>query len=129
MDQASRPNRRLRLQRRLRGWSQEDVAAGLYRVASAAGEADLGVDATMISRWERGTRHPRPRYVRLLCQLFDLPADNLGLLGAPDPPSPAPGRAAAVPAVRPARRAARPGEGPGAVARAAPARGPDGGRR
>jgi len=56
------------------------VAAGLYRVASGLGESDLGVDATMISRWERGTRHPRPRYVRLLCQLFDLPAEQLGLV-------------------------------------------------
>src|SRR5215471_18757061 len=80
MDQASRPNRRLRLQRRLRGWSQEDVAAGLYRVASGLGESDLGVDATMVSRWARGTRHTRPRYVRLLCQLFELPAEQLGLV-------------------------------------------------
>src|SRR5215471_7931392 len=80
MDQAQLPNRRLRLQRRLRGWSQEDVAAGLCRVASGRGEADLGVDATMVSRWERGTRHPRPRYVRLLCELFDLPVDPLGLV-------------------------------------------------
>src|SRR5258708_36763681 len=38
----------------------------------------------MISRWERGTRHPRPRYVRLLCELFDLPADQLGLVGETD---------------------------------------------
>lgn len=80
MDRAPRPNRRLRLQRRLRGWSQEDVAAGLYRVASSLGETDIGVDATMISRWERGTRHPRPRYVRLLSLLFDLPAEQLGLV-------------------------------------------------
>ncbi len=80
MEQAPLPNRRLRLQRRLRGWSQEDVAAGLCRVASSRGEPDLGVDATMVSRWERGTRHPRPRYVRLLCELFDLPAEQLGLV-------------------------------------------------
>jgi transcriptional regulator with XRE-family HTH domain len=83
-EQPLRPNRRLRLQRRLRGWSQEDVAAGLYRVASATGETDLGVDATMVSRWERGTRRPRPRYVRLLCQLFDLPAEQLGLVQGAD---------------------------------------------
>ena len=80
MDQGPLPNRRLRLQRRLRGWSQDDVAAGLCRIASGRGEPDLGVDATMISRWERGTRHPRPRYVRLLCQLFDLPVEQLGLV-------------------------------------------------
>jgi transcriptional regulator with XRE-family HTH domain len=75
-----RLNSRLRLQRRRRGWSQEEVAAGLHRVAAALGEPEPGVDATMISRWERGTRHPRPRYVRLLCRLFDLPAEELGLV-------------------------------------------------
>lgn len=80
MDQAPLPNRRLRLQRRLRGWSQDDVASGLCRVASTRGEPDIGVDATMVSRWERGTRHPRPRYVRLLCELFDLPVEQLGLV-------------------------------------------------
>jgi hypothetical protein len=34
----------------------------------------------MISRWERGTRKPRPRYVRLLCRLFELSADQLGIV-------------------------------------------------
>ncbi|HYW25327.1 MAG TPA: helix-turn-helix transcriptional regulator [Terriglobales bacterium] len=80
MDQAPLPNRRLRLQRRLRGWSQDDVATGLCGVASGRGEAELGVDATMVSRWERGTRFPRPRYVRLLCQLFGLSVEQLGLV-------------------------------------------------
>jgi transcriptional regulator with XRE-family HTH domain len=74
------PNRRLRVQRRLRGWSQEDVAAGLHRLAAGLGEPEPGVDATMVSRWERGTRRPRPRYVRLLCRLFELPAERLGVV-------------------------------------------------
>jgi transcriptional regulator with XRE-family HTH domain len=78
MESGQRPNRRLRLQRRLHGWSQEDVAAGLHRLAASLGEPELGVDATMVSRWERGTRRPRPRYVRLLCRLFELPAEQLG---------------------------------------------------
>ena len=60
------------------------MAAGLCRIASSRGEPDLGVDATMVSRWERGTRHPRPRYVRLLCQLFDLPVEQLGLVREAD---------------------------------------------
>jgi transcriptional regulator with XRE-family HTH domain len=85
MDQAPRANRQLRLQRRLRGWSQGDVATGLCRIAGDLGESDLGVDATMVGRWERGTRRPRPRYVRLLCQLFELPAEQLGLVQDPDP--------------------------------------------
>jgi transcriptional regulator with XRE-family HTH domain len=79
MESGQLPNRRLRLQRRLHGWSQEDVASGLHRVAASLGQPELGVDSTMVSRWERGTRKPRPRYVRLLCCLFDLPADALGI--------------------------------------------------
>jgi len=80
MESGPRPNRQLRLQRRLHGWSQEDVAAGLHRLAANLGESELGVDATMVSRWERGTRRPRPRYVRLLCRLFELPAEQLGVV-------------------------------------------------
>lgn len=84
MEPWQRQNKRLRLQRRLRGWSQEDVAAGLHRIAASLGEPELGVDATMVSRWERGTRKPRPRYVRLLCHLFELPAEQLGVVEDPD---------------------------------------------
>src|SRR5437763_3495221 len=84
MEQGQRPNRRLRLQRRLRGWSQEDVAAGLHHLAASLEEPEPGVDATMVSRWERGMRKPRPRYVRLLCTLFELPAEELGILAEAD---------------------------------------------
>lgn len=79
-EQGRRPNRQLRLQRRLRGWSQEDVAAGLHRLAASLGGPELGVDAAMVSRWERGARRPRPLYVRLLCRLFELRAEQLGLV-------------------------------------------------
>lgn len=80
METWRRQNKSLRLQRRLRGWSQDDVAAGLHRIAASLGEPELGVDATMVSRWERGTRKPRPRYVRLLCHLFELPPGQLGVI-------------------------------------------------
>ncbi|HXM55834.1 MAG TPA: helix-turn-helix transcriptional regulator [Candidatus Dormibacteraeota bacterium] len=89
MGLGQRPNRRLRLQRLARGWSQDDVAAGLHRLAASIGEPQLGVDATMVSRWERGTRRPRPRYVRLLCRLFELPADQLGVVEEDDAERPA----------------------------------------
>ena len=75
-----RPNELLRLQRRLRGWSQEDVAAGLKRLASSWGEAEPGVDATLVSLWERGARAPSPQAVRMLSALFDLPAGELGIV-------------------------------------------------
>ena len=73
-----RPNERLRYQRRLRGWTLDEVAERLHRLAMAGPE--LGVDAHMVGRWERGVRRPAPRYVALLCQLFELRADELGLV-------------------------------------------------
>lgn len=73
-------NAKLRLQRRLRGWRLADVADGLQAIA----DEPLGVDAQVVSRWERGARRPNPRYVRLLCRLFQLPADQLGLVDGPD---------------------------------------------
>ena len=86
MEPGQQPNKRLRLQRKLRGWSQEDVAAGLHRLAASLGEPEPGVDATMVSRWERGTRKPRPRYVRLLCALFELSAEQLAIVDDVDDP-------------------------------------------
>jgi transcriptional regulator with XRE-family HTH domain len=82
------PNEPLRLHRRLRGWSQEDVAAGLHRLAASLDEPEPGVNATMVSRWERGVRRPRTRYVRLFGRLFELPVEQLGLIedvARPDP--------------------------------------------
>jgi transcriptional regulator with XRE-family HTH domain len=102
LEQGQRPNRRLRLQRRLRGWSQEDVAAGLHRLAASLGEPEPGVDAATVSRWERGARRPRPYYVRLLCRLFDLRAEHLGLV-EDDVVDPGAGRSRSPLASEPAR--------------------------
>jgi transcriptional regulator with XRE-family HTH domain len=52
--------------------------------ASSRGERVPAVTGNMVSRWERGIRSPRPRYIRLLCGLFNLPAVDLGLLGIDD---------------------------------------------
>jgi transcriptional regulator with XRE-family HTH domain len=73
-----RINHRLRHQRQLRGWTLEDVAEGLYLLADDGSE--LGVGPHMVGRWERGVRRPSPRYIRLLSLLFELPADQLGLV-------------------------------------------------
>lgn len=73
-----RPNDRLRYQRRLKGWTLDGVAEGLHRLSQDGPE--LGVDAHMVGRWERGVRRPAPRYVALLCRLFRMPADELGLV-------------------------------------------------
>jgi len=73
-----RPNERLRHHRRLRGWTLDEVAEGLHRLS--LGAVELGVDAHMVGRWERGVRRPAPRYVALPCGLFERPADELGLV-------------------------------------------------
>ncbi|GLV59811.1 hypothetical protein KDH_66350 [Dictyobacter sp. S3.2.2.5] len=65
---AKKPNKQLRLQRELRGWSQKKV--GL--------EIDTSKD--MISRWETGERSPSPYYQAKLCALFDLSAEELGFI-------------------------------------------------
>jgi transcriptional regulator with XRE-family HTH domain len=67
-------------QRQLRGWSQEDVVRRLIDVGIELGERQLGVTRSQVSRWERGVTHPRAPYPKLLCHLFQLPADELGLV-------------------------------------------------
>src|SRR5262245_18150714 len=81
------PNRKLRRQRELRGWSQADVEKALGDLAARNGE--MGPDRNSFRRWERGVRRPQPRDIRLLCQLFELPAEELGLIPETEPaPSP-----------------------------------------
>jgi len=71
-------NERLRAQRRLRGWSQEDVVRGLVGVGIEIGERQIGVTRQLISRWERGVTSPRAPYPKLLCLLFQASAEELG---------------------------------------------------
>src|SRR5712692_7079779 len=73
-------NERLRAQRRLRGWSQEDVARGLVGVGIDIGEKQLGVTRHLVSRWERGITSPRSPYPKVLCLLFETTAEELGLI-------------------------------------------------
>lgn len=74
----------LRRQRLARGWTEDDVAAGLHSVAVELGETDSPrVDANHVSKWERGARQPGRYYAPRLCLLFELPPEELGL-----PPTP-----------------------------------------
>jgi tetratricopeptide (TPR) repeat protein/transcriptional regulator with XRE-family HTH domain len=66
--QDARPNRQLKKERELRGWSQNDVAR------------QLQVDPYYVSRWERGLTVPSPYYRQQLCSLYGKNADELGLL-------------------------------------------------
>ncbi|GCE29933.1 tetratricopeptide repeat protein [Dictyobacter alpinus] len=60
-------NEKLRLQRALRNWRQQDLAD------------QLDVTLTTIQRWERGIQEPRTYYRVKLCDLFGLPPQELGL--------------------------------------------------
>jgi transcriptional regulator with XRE-family HTH domain len=74
----------LRDQRLLRGWTEDDVAAGLHRVAVELGESDSPrVDANHVSKWERGARVPSRYYAPRLCLLFEVPPDQVGLAATP----------------------------------------------
>src|SRR6267143_80209 len=53
---------RLWAQRKLRGWSQEDVVRRLIDVGIELGERQLGITRSQVSRWERGVTHPRAPY-------------------------------------------------------------------
>jgi transcriptional regulator with XRE-family HTH domain len=60
--------RRLRRERELHSWSQEQVAE------------KLGTTAPNVSRWERGKTFPDTYYRQKLCELFGKSAVELGLL-------------------------------------------------
>ena len=59
-------NGKLRAQRKLRGWSQEDLVRELVALGIELGEKQLGVTRSLISRWECGVTHPRAPYPKLL---------------------------------------------------------------
>ena len=71
-------NERLRHQRQIRGWTLDDVAERLHRLPWDGPEP--GVDGHMVGRWERGATRPAPRYVALLCRLYELSPGDLGLV-------------------------------------------------
>lgn len=63
------PNRRLKRERELRGWSQEKLAD------------EIDTTQKVVSRWERGESIPLPYYREKLCTLFGKNAEELGLIG------------------------------------------------
>src|SRR3989442_13447973 len=78
-DSAPRPNHLLRTAREDRGWTQPEAAHRLQQMAMQLGETEPGIEGNAISRWERGTHEPGPRYVRLLSLLYDRRPADLGL--------------------------------------------------
>ncbi len=73
---------RLRPLREERGWTQQEVAEQLSRLAWLRRREHVGVNADMVAKWERGEKRPSPRYRELLCLLFGADAQALGIGGA-----------------------------------------------
>ncbi len=65
---------RLRHERERRGWSRNYIAERIE------------VDMVTVGRWERGERLPHPLYRQQLCDLFEMSAEDLGLLSEPQEP-------------------------------------------
>jgi transcriptional regulator with XRE-family HTH domain/tetratricopeptide (TPR) repeat protein len=62
-----------------RGWTQQDVAEQIARLAWLRRREHVGVNADMVAKWERGEKRPSPRYRELLCLLFGVDAQALGI--------------------------------------------------
>ena len=83
---------RLRELRRDLGWTQQEMAERLANLAWMRRREHVAVNADMIAKWERGAKGVSPRYRELLCLLFGVTPDQLGL---------GPGRGASAPVPRP----------------------------
>ncbi len=87
----------LRDARRDRGWTQEEAADQLARLAWVRRSERVGVNADMIAKWERGDKNPSARYRELLCLLYGATPEYLGIARvtknktspSPQPASPA----------------------------------------
>jgi len=72
---------RLKALREERGWTQQDVADQVSRLAWLRRHERVGINADMVAKWERGEKRPSPRYRELLCFLFGTDAQSLGIGG------------------------------------------------
>ncbi len=77
-----KPNHRLRRERELRSWTLEQAADALYQLCEE--EPRMGsrgdINASMISRWERGIHPPSRFYQQKLSLLYGKSAEELGFL-------------------------------------------------
>jgi len=55
------------------------VAQQLIELGNRVGESNLGVNADMVGRWERGEKMPRAPYPKLLTLLYEASAEELGV--------------------------------------------------
>ncbi len=77
-----KPNKLIRRERELRGWTLEQVADALDKLCQEEPQTKRRgvINDSMISRWERGIHPPSPFYQRMLCKLFDKSAEALGFV-------------------------------------------------
>src|SRR6185437_14025481 len=73
---------RLKALREERGWTQQDVAEQVSRLAWLRHHEHVGINADMVAKWERGNKRPRLRYRELLCLVFETDVRGLGLGGS-----------------------------------------------
>jgi transcriptional regulator with XRE-family HTH domain len=74
---------RLRELRTELGWTQQELADRLAHLAWMQHGERVGVNADMVAKWERGAKGISPRYRELLCRLFGVTPDQLGLKNTP----------------------------------------------
>ncbi|MGH3852879.1 MAG: helix-turn-helix transcriptional regulator [Pseudonocardiaceae bacterium] len=73
---------RLRELRTESGWTQQQLADKLNYFAWTHGQGRAAINADMLAKWERGVKGISPRYRALLCQLFGVTAEQLGVAPA-----------------------------------------------
>jgi transcriptional regulator with XRE-family HTH domain len=78
---AERPQ--LREYRLRLGWTQQEMADRIAHLAWMERRERAGVNADMVAKWERGVKGISPRYRELLCRLFGVTPDQLGLKNVP----------------------------------------------
>jgi transcriptional regulator with XRE-family HTH domain/tetratricopeptide (TPR) repeat protein len=79
------PNDRLVYERKRRAWSQEEAAGQADQLAIRLGLRGVVFTGAQFGRWERGECRPRPPYLGVVCQLYDVSAEALGLCDPPPP--------------------------------------------
>jgi transcriptional regulator with XRE-family HTH domain len=74
---------RLRELRRDLGWTQQEMADRIAHLAWMQHREHAAVNADMVAKWERGVKGVSPRYRELLCRLFGVTPEQLGLKNTP----------------------------------------------
>jgi transcriptional regulator with XRE-family HTH domain len=78
---AERP--RLRELRTGLGWTQQELADRIAHLAWMERRERVGINADMVAKWERGVKGISPQYRELLCRLFGVTPNQLGLKNTP----------------------------------------------